>query len=347
MVQRYGATVAHVTLPASWYSDPERFGRERQRVFGTEWLFAGFAASLREPGDHLATDIAGWSILVVVDDDGHLRGHHNVCRHRAGPLVDPGVGHSPSLVCRYHGWAYGLDGQLRSARDFEGDASSGFSCDGIALAPVRAEAWRGLVFVHLELDGPAVGLVDALGSFAAECDEFALESFVPTQDAEHRIACNWKTYADNYLEGYHIPLVHPGLNKEIDAKRYQVDVSKAHRWVRHTAPTRAGAVNAGRWLWRWPNLAINVYPGGMNVERYDPVGVDQTRLRYSYAFVDPGDPENEDVVRVSAQVTAEDVAICEAVQRNLDSGAYDTGWLSPRHEGGVEAFQRWIAEALS
>jgi choline monooxygenase len=167
------------------------------------------------------------------------------------------------------------------------------------------------------------------------------------QDAEHRIACNWKTYADNYLEGYHIPLVHPGLNKEIDAKRYQVDVSKAHRWVRHTAPTRAGAVNAGRWLWRWPNLAINVYPGGMNVERYDPVGVDQTRLRYSYAFVDPGDPENEDVVRVSAQVTAEDVAICEAVQRNLDSGAYDTGWLSPRHEGGVEAFQRWIAEALS
>jgi choline monooxygenase len=335
--------VAHVTLPASAYSDRGWFERERQRVFGAEWVFAGFASSLREPGDHLATDIAGWSILVVVDDDGQLRGHHNVCRHRAGPLVDDGVGHSPSLVCRYHGWAYGLDGQLRSARDF-GD---GFSCDGISLAAVRAEAWRGLVFVHLELGGaPAPALADALGSFAAECNEFALESFVPTHDAEHRIACNWKTYADNYLEGYHIPLVHPGLNKEIDAKRYQVDVDEPHRWVRHTAPTRTGAVNAGRWLWRWPNLAINVYPDGMNVERYDPVGPGQTRLRYSYAFADPADPANADVVRVSSEVTAEDVAICEAVQRNLDSGAYDTGWLSPRHERGVEAFQRWVTDAV-
>jgi choline monooxygenase len=343
MVQRYGAAVPRVTLPASWYSGVERHEQERRAVFGREWLFAGFASSLREPGDHLAADIAGWSVLVVVDDDGNLRGHHNVCRHRAGPLVDPGTGHSPSLVCRYHGWAYGLDGALRSARDF-GD---GFSCDGISLAPVRAEAWRGLVFVHLELDGAAPPLVDALGGFAAACDEFPLESFVPSREAEHRIRCNWKTYADNYLEGYHIPLVHPGLNKEIDAKRYEVHVDEAHRWVRHTAPARAGAVNSGRWLWRWPNLAINVYPGGMNVERYDPVGPGETRLRYSYAFADPADPANDDVVRVSAQVTAEDVEICEAVQRNLDSGAYDTGWLSPRHEAGVEAFQRWVAESIT
>src|SRR3954447_6752271 len=113
MPQRYGAAVPRVTPPASWYSDRDQLERERRLVFGAEWLFAGFASSLREPGDHLATDIAGWSILVVVADDGTLRGPHNVCRHRAGPLVDEGVGHSPSLVCRYHGWAYGLDGQLR------------------------------------------------------------------------------------------------------------------------------------------------------------------------------------------------------------------------------------------
>src|SRR3954453_17025580 len=312
------------TLPATWYGDADVHARERREIFGREWLFFSFAHHLQAPGEYVAADVAGWNLLVVVDDDGNLRGHHNVCRHRAGPLVEPGVGHSPSLVCRYHGWAYGLDGKLRSARDF-GD---GFDCDGISLEPVRAEAWRGLVFVHLGLDGaPPRSLVEALGTFAAECDEFALESFVPTHEAEHRIACNWKTYADNYLEGYHIPLVHPGLNKEIDAKRYQVDVDEHHRWVRHTAPTRDGAVNAGRWLWRWPNLAINVYPGGMNVERYDPIGPGQTRLRYSYAFADPADPANADVLRVSGEVTAEDVAICEAVQRNLDSGAYDTGWL--------------------
>jgi choline monooxygenase len=174
-----------------------------------------------------------------------------------------------------------------------------------------------------------------------------MEDLVPTHEVQHELACNWKAYADNYLEGYHIPLVHPGLNKEIDARRYVVDVDERHRWVRHSAPARDGAVNAGRWLWRWPNLALNLYPGGMNVERYDPVAPDRTRLRYSYSFLRPDDHEaSEAVLRMSAQVTAEDTAICESVQRNLASGAYEAGRLSPRHEGGVAAFQRWVRQAV-
>src|SRR5689334_24139934 len=74
------------TLPAAWYGDPAIHERERRAVFGNEWLFAGFSQSLAEAGDYLATDIAGWSIVVIVDDEGVLRAHHNVCRHRAGPL---------------------------------------------------------------------------------------------------------------------------------------------------------------------------------------------------------------------------------------------------------------------
>jgi len=79
--------VAQLSLPARWYHDPEAFDRERRAIFGRTWLFAGFAAALREPGDYLATELAGWPVVLVVDDDGRVRGHHNVCRHRAGPLV--------------------------------------------------------------------------------------------------------------------------------------------------------------------------------------------------------------------------------------------------------------------
>jgi choline monooxygenase len=338
-----------VTLPGSVYVDPAVWGRERRAVFGTEWLFAGHAHGLTEPGDYLACEIAGWPLVVVVDDAGGLRAHHNVCRHRAGPLVDDGCGRVPSLVCRYHGWAYGLDGRLRSARDFGGDgAGLDDGLDDVSLVPVRAEAWRGLVFVNLDLDGTAPSLVEALGTFADECAPYPIEELTPVHEAEHRLRCNWKVYADNYLEGYHIPLVHPGLNKEIDAKRYRVDVDEAHRWVRHSAPARDGAVNLGRWLWRWPNLALNLYPDAMNVERYDPVGPTTTRLRYSYSVRDADDREaTEAVIAMSAEVTGEDVAICEAVQRNLDGGAYDTGWLSPRHETALAAFQRWWRLALA
>jgi choline monooxygenase len=332
------------TLAGWWYGDRGVWGRERRGVFGNEWLFVGHAQGLREPGDYLACDIAGWPLVIVLDDDGELRGHHNVCRHRAGPLVDDGCGRVPSLVCRYHGWAYGLDGRLRAARDF-GD-TSGLPED-VTLARVRVEAWRGLVFVNLELDGTAPPLVEALGTFADECEGYPIEELALVHEAEHTLRCNWKTYADNYLEGYHIPLIHPGLNREIDAKRYLVTVDERYRWCRHEAPARDGAVNLGRWLWRWPNLALNLYPDGMNVERYDPIDPTTTRLRYSYSFRDPDDQvANDAVIAVSGEVTAEDIAICEAVQRNLDGGAYDTGWLSPKHEGGVAAFQRWVREAV-
>ncbi|MEY2451907.1 MAG: choline monooxygenase [Acidimicrobiaceae bacterium] len=331
------------TLPGSWYGDPAVHELERGRIFGREWLFFGFAERLQQPGEYVAAEVAGWNIVVVADDDGTLRGHHNVCRHRAGPLVGPGSGRVPSLVCRYHGWAYGLDGGLRSARDF----GEGLDCDAISLEPVRVDTWRGLVFVNLDLERDARPLLDDLGTFVDACAPFAMERFVPVAEREHELECNWKTYADNYLEGYHIPLVHPGLNKEIDVKRYRVEVDDPHRWVIHSAPTRDGAVNQGRWLWRWPNLALNIYGDGMCVERYDPVSRGQTRLRYTYAFADPSAPANDEVVRMSTEVTNEDKAICEAVQRNLDSGIYAEGWLSPRHEAGLAAFQRWVRDAVN
>ena len=335
------------TLPAAWYGDAAVHGRERARIFGTSWQFLTFAGRLREPGDYVADDIAGWNVVVVVDDDGRLRGHHNVCRHRAGPIVATGAGRVPSLVCRYHGWAYGLDGGLRSARDFGGE----LDCTTVSLAPVRVETWRGLVFVNIDLDGDAPSLLDDLGGFVAACAGFPLESFEAAIGKQFTIECNWKVYADNYLEGYHIPLVHPGLNKEIDAKQYRVEVHDDGRWIEQHAPARDGAVNLGRWLWRWPNLALNLYPHGLNVERYDPLGPRRTRLRYSYA-VRPdtnGDPDTEardDIVRVSSAVTEEDIAICEAVQRNLDSGVYREGLLSPRHENGVARFQSWVRAAV-
>jgi choline monooxygenase len=331
------------TLPASWYGDPGIHARERRSIFGREWLFLGFAQGLQEPGDYLAANVAGWNVMVVVDDDGRLRGHHNVCRHRAGPLVGEGHGRVPSLVCRYHGWAYALDGQLRSARDF----GEGIDCDAVSLVPVGVDVWRGLVFVNVDVDGDARSLLESLGTFVDACAGYPMESFVPSVESDHEVACNWKTYGDNYLEGYHIPLVHPGLNKEIDSKRYRVDVDEGSRWILHSAPARDGALNLGRWLWRWPNLAVNLYADGMNIERFEPLSPARTRVRYSFAFADPDSPANAETVRLSSATLAEDAAICEAVQRNFATGVYDRGWLSPRHEEGLAAFQRWIAEAVS
>ena len=335
--------LAAETLPASWYYDPSVYARERDAIFGREWLAVGRASLLQQPGHYLATAMAGWPLLLVVDSAGELHGFHNVCRHRAGPLVWDGDGHCTALVCRYHGWAYDLGGRLVSARDF--GAPEGFDLDEHGLHPIRTEVWRGLVFASLAREGPS--LIESLGSFTNQCEAFPMEDFVFSHEVINDIDANWKTYADNYLEGYHIPLVHRALNREIDAKRYQIDVGG--RWCRHSAPARDGSTVSGLWLWRWPNLALNLYPDGMNMERFLPLGPTRTRIVYQYFFRHlDGDSQHdrEQSMRMSAELLDEDRDICEAVQRNLEAGAYRGGTLSPRHEEGVAAFQGLVRDAV-
>jgi choline monooxygenase len=311
------------TLPASWYRDPEIFERERQRIFRREWQVLG-----AEPEVCRKADVAGWPVLVVRQPDGSLRAFHDVCRHRASPLECVGG----VIQCPYHGWTYGSDGALKRARDF------GEEVDGLDLHPVAVAAWRGLVWVNLDPDATF-----DLGSFAAECADFDMESFRVVGESSHVLRCNWKTYADNYGEGYHIPFVHPELNRQLDMRSYRVDAFD--RWTRHSAAMHDGSPAAGVWLWRFPNLALNVYPDGMNVERFTPLDAGTTRIDYTFWFRDG--VADEEAMKLSNDLLLEDAAICEAVQRNLDTGIYDTGVLSPKHEGGLALFHRLVRDALS
>ncbi len=335
------ANQAMRTLPAFDYSSPEIHERERRAIFGTEWLCLGLSAGLRDPGSYVAETVAGWPLLIVRDLEGSLRGFHNVCRHRAGPLVDDERGSCRSLVCRYHGWAYGLDGSLRSARDsglHEADL------DGLDLFTVQVAEWRGVLFACLDPD--AAPFVDWLGDMAAECEPFPIESWHPAERTVHAIDCNWKTYGDNYLEGYHIPLVHPALSRAIDPSSYRVEMHDG--WVRHRAATRGGAVATGTWLWHWPNMALNLYESGMSVERWYPTSPTSCVLLLDFCFADlagTAASRNRQDVEASTRICSEDKAICEAVQRNLSADVYDTGLLSPRHELAVAAFHRRVLAA--
>ncbi|HET6950902.1 MAG TPA: Rieske 2Fe-2S domain-containing protein [Acidimicrobiales bacterium] len=158
MAQPARAAPPATALPSAWYHDPAVLERERQSVFAREWQLVARAGQLQAPGDHVAVGVAGWPVVVLVGPDGDLRGFHNVCRHRAGPLVWDANGGCRSLVCRYHGWAYDLEGRLVSARDF-GEAA--LDPADLSLYPVTVDTWRGLVFVRLERDGP--GLVTPWG----------------------------------------------------------------------------------------------------------------------------------------------------------------------------------------
>jgi choline monooxygenase len=339
-----GAPEAAETAEAAGYSDPSQWRRERTAIFARTWQFLGHESFLATPGDWIAETLAGYPVIVVRGEDGRLRGFHNVCRHRAGPLTDGQAGHCEgALVCHYHGWRYALDGRLRLARDF--GQAPGFDPSDFSLFPIQAETWRGLVFVRM--DGSEQPLAEAVAPLEARLGNADWSGLRVGLVRAHPLACNWKTYVENYLEGYHVTQLHPTLDVEIDSARYRVSVDG--RVALHEAPLRKPAATyAGLWAWLWPNLGVNVYGAadGVMIERMSPQGMAATRLDYVY-LTPGGRPVSAETLAVSDAVLAEDRWIVERVQTNLDAGVYRTGRLSPRHEGAVAAFQSFVAEALS
>jgi len=320
-------------LEPELYFRRETFAAERSRVLRETWQFIAHESQLPNAGDYVADVIGGAPVLVVRAADGRVAGFHNVCRHRAGALVADGAGHCGlELTCRYHGWRYGLDGRLRAAVDF--GPADGFDAREYGLLAIRVETWRGLVFVHLGRDDKTLSA--ALEPLASRWPD-GMTRLPRVERRHHTIGCNWKTYVENYLEGYHLPMVHPEFDADIVVADYRTEIEGD--MVFATAPARDSSVYGGVWGWLWPNLGINVYRHGYMIERMTPVGPAETRLDYLY-FFDPALTQDlAAMLRVSDLVTAQDLRVCEEVQRNLEAGVYRPGVLSPRHETGVAWFQ--------
>ncbi len=324
-------------LAARWYSDHDQYQNERRAIWGSEWLMFGVTAELSRPGQYVADEIAGYPLLVVVDPQGALRGFHNVCPHRAGVIQWPGCGQTGNLVCRYHGWAFSWDGSLKSARDF-GDTPTP---DDHSLRSIRVETWGPLVFVNLDENAPS--LVSTLGSLDTAVRQHDFAAFSYGRRVVRTLECNWKTYVDNYLEGYHVPLLHPLLNSAVDMKTYSVEVPDDTYCI-HRAGQVEGSASAGVWVFRYPNLAINVYSDGMNIERIVPLSSTRTAVVYDYFAHDVSEAKIQNMVEMSNITLDEDQAIAELVQRNLDAGIYEAGPLSPRHENALAWFQGRIRQ---
>ena len=325
------------TLPAQWYTDPEVWQRERWSVFGGSWVHIAYDHQFRNPGDYLTENLAGWPIFVRRTGDGSLRAFHNLCPHRAGPLVFEGEGCSKNLVCKYHGWAFDTEGALLSARDFGADAPADMD-----LTAVQVGSWRGLVFVCLDLAAPP--LHEWLGAFPDEVAGIPLEQYRFHSRSVRHVACNWKTYADNFLEGYHVPTTHPAMSRDADAANYTVTYKGDPRWNIHSMPPR-DASTFSVFGWFWPTFGFDVFPGGFAVERWLPRGHGHIDLIFEYFFADDA-VGVEDIVKFSEEVADEDARMCEHVQRNLTSGNYDTGFLSPKWEYPLEVFHGMVRDAV-
>src|SRR5688572_6404026 len=207
------------TAPNTWYTCPEIERAERRVVFGATWQMVGRTAQVSEPGAYLTADVAGEPILVVRGEDRVLRAFFNVCRHRAAPILNEPCGRASKLRCRYHGWTYDLEGRLRGTPEFDGVCD--FRKEDNGLAPVAVAEWGPFVWVHLdEPREPVEAFLAPLPGWVAGRDGFAGLTWYARKTYD--VACNWKVYVDNYLDGgYHVNTVHPGLAGVLDYREYK------------------------------------------------------------------------------------------------------------------------------
>jgi phenylpropionate dioxygenase-like ring-hydroxylating dioxygenase large terminal subunit len=379
---RRPVSLAETLLPEA-YTSETFFAVERERVFGSTWVAVGCSAQLRDAGDVLVTDVAGRSIFVVRKQDGALRAFYNVCRHRGTQLLAPGEDRVKRFIrCPYHSWAYDHDGlcvgtPLFTGSDIPADQQAAFAMEDVAafdradygLLPVAVEAWGPLVFVNLEPD-PAP-LSEHLGDLPARTAGYRLEEWELALSAEYEIAANYKLVAENFMEYYHLPWVHPGLVKVSPIEAH-------HRWQGRgmyagfcTSPiapdTDDGGWQSGlaairglnasdaasaRFIWLFPNVALNILPNHLFIIHARPVAPGITH-ETTYLLTHPestgaGDTERavDELASFWDAVNREDIGIVERVQRGLESTPFPGGRLCYRFEESLHRFQNMIVDRM-
>jgi choline monooxygenase len=344
------------TIPADWYNDADLYALECRAVFGDTWQMVGRAECVAEPGSFLTADVAGEPVLVVRDGEGTLRAFANVCRHRAAPVVTEAAGKASRLRCRYHGWTYDLAGRLRGTPEFDGVAD--FCREDNGLPPRAVAEWGPFLWAHGG-SSPAA-LADHLTPLP-DRTAGALTGLRFVARREYELACNWKVFVDNFLDGgYHVNTIHPGLAGVLDYTHYRTETfagtSVQLSPLVPPGPGDApgvGGVRPGalaQYWWVYPNFMLNLYEGVMDTNLVLPLGPARCRVVFDFYFADTEGPAALAFMResmaVAHQIQLEDAGICEQVQHGLASRSFQTGRFSVRREKAGYHFHQLLARQL-
>ena len=361
---------SHLTLPGWTYNNAEFFELEKEHLFLSNWMLVCHVSEVPKVGDFATLRLLGERAFVVRGEDGELRAFYNVCRHRASAVVQGknGTCSATGIRCPYHGWVYGLDGSLKAV---PAEASfPGLKKENYGLKPIDIEVCLGFVFVRFRSVGPSVA--DRLAPYLAELVPYRIDEMVPSSEywsVDYDV--DWKNVIDNYLEGYHVPVGHPGLYR-LFGSRYAAEardgyVSRAMHWLRDKPsniwserhyqkllPEASHLPEDRRRAWSYytllPNLGLDLYPDMIDFFQLIPTGPGKCRVR-GRCYRLPGAESRELKaaqflnMRINTQVQREDDDLVRSVQAGLASESYSSGILSDK-EVCLRQFHEMVRDCL-
>ena len=340
-------------LPAWVYNHPEMTRLEIERILKPSWQIACHTSQIPSAGDYVTFELGADSVIVLREPGGGIRALRNVCRHRGTRLLEGSGRCHGRITCPYHGWTYRYDGSLLAtpARD----SFPALDLREHALQAAHVELALGFVFVCLAADAPPPPS-QMWAPIIEELAPYRFEELVPTQPLYlEEWNVDWKIAMDNYLESYHVPIGHPGLNRlmtpDYEDQRGIPGIARGISWMRAAPSARwservyqkyVGTVTAphlpepNRRSWRFysclPNLGLDVMPEQIDFFQVLPRGPGKALIRGA-AFGLPDARREMRLVRwlgnrINMQVNAEDRSLCERLQRGLADSAYRPGPLS-------------------
>ncbi|VUC22971.1 unnamed protein product [Clonostachys rosea] len=337
-------------LPSSWYRSAEVYELERRAIFSKKWILVTHKLRFVENGTWIRFEEAGFQFFLVKDHKGKINGFHNICRHRAFPIVTEEKGKSLVLSCKYHGWSYGLSGQLAKAPGYTDMEGFDKTKNGLFPIHVHVDA-HGFIWVNLDASntpepfGKEFHNIDKLERHKA----FNFDDYHFDHTWEMSGDYNWKTLADNYNECYHCKTTHPDTLGLSDLDKYAVEVKGGQ--IEHLPDTSKMQVKDVYNLvsnYYFPNACMTVTPHFFYMMRCVPTSHGHCSMEYEvYRHKDASDEDFKTIDEMFKRILNEDKWLCNNAQKNLNAGVFINGEMHPRMEQGPLYFQSRVRQVLN
>lgn len=375
---RLPVSLASTIIPEAYRSE-EFYQVEQERIWRGGWICVGYTSQAAQVGDTFVAKYGEQSFLITRGKDGKLRGFHNVCRHRGSQLVCMDGNYSV-IRCPYHAWGYALDGKLLGTPYFKGldvppeqqalfdmSEAKGFAKEDYPLLPVTVDCWG--CFIFLNLSANPTPLLEWLGDLPQRLGRYPLHELKMVRRQELEIKCNWKLIAENFMEYYHLPWVHPelcnvsGFNDHYRAQgpgmytgMCTYPLSEDEETVRLDLPAMPGLSEAeartGYWMLIFPNVALFLLPNHLFTLLFRPNGKSRS-LECADLLVHPNvlatpdsDRKIDEIFSFWSMVNSQDVLAVERVQAGLESKAYPGGRMCYRFEEPVHRYQNMVIDRM-
>ena len=366
-------------LPNECYLNDEYFKIEREKVFFNNWIVVGVSSSVPEVGDTKPFNLMGIPLLILRDKNNKIRVFHNVCSHRGMILVNEECKLKNTIRCPYHSWSYNFNGELIATPHVGGmniHETEGFIKSKSNLKEVSTYVWMDLIFINVnknkkDFEKSIDPLEKQWSKFISKEDQKLIRHARDFGYFNMEVKSNWKLAIENYCESYHLPWVHPELNRVSNLKDHYHIEDLAETFSGQGSNKYSQQFDGNKKLLTFPNWPKDLYQNseyvslfpnvmlGIHVDHFyafwlEPLSNNNTREHFEMYYVGDESASSDEYKEIRKknfvfwqEVMNEDIAAIEGMQKGRSSPAYNGGNFSPVMDAPTLMFHKWVATNLT